>query len=151
MKVKKTSSNPHGLSNKQKLVMEDMLDDASHGKPIRAIESVRKFYDTKPKNLYKVTNQVLNNENFRQALIEGLKGRKILGANSIVEQKLDEGLDALTEKGEVDYKARLAYIQEINKIAGVYAPEKKSSLNLNLDMTEEDLDKHIRELTDELE
>jgi hypothetical protein len=53
----------------------------------------------------------------------------------------------------VDYATRLKYIQEINKIAGVYAPERKETktLRLNVDVSEEELDEKIKKLQRELE
>jgi hypothetical protein len=88
--------------------------------------------------------------NFREALISSLIEKKILGADSKTEDVLVAGLDA-EKNGEVDYDVRLKYAQELNKIAGVYAAEKKQTMNLNLDVSEEELDKRIRELQEQLE
>jgi hypothetical protein len=59
-------------------------------------------------------------------------------------------LDAIDKDGNVNFDTRLKYIQEVNKIGGVYAVEKKATLNMNVDMTEEELDKHIQELQEQL-
>ena len=52
----------------------------------------------------------------------------------------------------LDYRIRLEYIKEINKIAGVYAPEQKETrkLSLNLNMSEEEATQKIKELKGEL-
>jgi len=92
-------------------------------------------------------------KNFRLALVEELETNKIIGAGSKVSKRLQEGLDATKVYRDdlvVDYDARLKYVQEINKITGIYAPEVKKTLNLNLDVTEEDLDAKIKELQEEL-
>ena len=65
--------------------------------------------------------------------------------------RLDEGLDA--KDGEkVDFRTRLDYVKEINKVSGVYAPTKteSKSMKLNLDMSKEELEGKIKELQGEL-
>jgi len=153
-KVNKTIKNPHGLSNKQKLVIEDMVRKAAKGKAITPVKSTSKIYDVGSENMAKViTSKNLSNPDFREALMEGLEKRTILGKNSLIEQKLDEGLDAVDKEGNVNYDTRLKYIQEINKVAGMYAPEKKEtkSLRLNIDMTQEEVNKKIKTLQEELD
>jgi len=146
-----TRKNPHGLTLKQQLVIKDVEKKVSRGENPRILDSFEKFYDVKnretAKSLYAYN---MGRDNFRTALVEGLTAKGILGADSKTEQRLVEGLDA-EKKGEVDYEVRLKYIQEVNKIAGVYAPETKKNLNLTLDMTEEELDKHIDRLKEQLE
>jgi hypothetical protein len=155
MKIKKTPKNPHGLSAKQKLVVEDMVRKIRKGKPLKPVDSTKKFYDVGSEKMAGViTSTNMANPDFRAALMEGLEEREILGRNSLVEKKLAEGLDATTKMGmEIDYATRLRYIQEINKIAGVYAPEKKEtkSLRLNVDISQEELDKRIKSLQKELD
>jgi hypothetical protein len=153
-KIKKTIRNPYGLSTKQKLVIEDVAENIKAGKGLTLTASHKKIYQTK--NPAVLANENINRPNFRLALIEGLKKRKILGPNSIVEQKLSEGLDAnfYTKSGIeiVDHRTRLAYIQEINKIADVYAPSRteQKTLSLNLTMTKEELDEKIKSLQTQL-
>ena len=163
-KVKKTKKNPYGLSGKQLLVVDDLIRKIKAGEELNAVESTQKFYKAKNKNVAKVTtSKNFQNVNFRAALMNGLGDKKILGRDSKVEQRLTEGLDAGTKrpiktKEGVDYvdipdfPTRLSYIKEINKIAGVYAPEKREtkSMILKADITEEQLDEKIRRLQDEL-
>jgi hypothetical protein len=140
------------LTYKQKLVIADVTERVKHGKPMKLVESVEKFYDTKNRaSAHQVVAANMRSENFREALISSLTEKKILGANSKTEGVLLEGLDATTPQGDINYDTRLKYVQEINKIAGVYAPETRKTLNLNLDMTEEELDKKIDELQEQLD
>ncbi len=146
-----TKVNKKGLTYKQELVIEDISRKIQAGKKPEMLESFGKFYDTSNRrSLHTVKSTNLNNPNFRAALIDSLMKKNILGKDSATEKKLIEGLDAEDSKGNVEYDIRLRYIQEINKIAGVYAPEKRSTLNLNLDLTEEQLDKNIEELQEQL-
>ena len=148
---KRTKKNPFGLTYKQDLVLKDVTNKVEHGKKMDVLGSVEKFYEAKNRNTAKsIVKANMQSPNFREALVSSLVEKKILGADSITENKLIEGLDA-TKGGKVDYDVRLRYIQEVNKIGGVYAPEKRQSLNLNMDMTEEELDKHIKELKEQLE
>lgn len=140
------------LTLKQELVIRDTINRVAKGKGVDLVASTEKFYRTKNRNVTKSLVAYNNrNTNFREALITSLVEKGVLGADSKTEDRLLEGLDAKTKDGSVDYDARLKYVQEINKIAGVYAPETKKTLNLNLDMSEEDLDKHIKELQRQLE
>ena len=150
---KKTKKNPYGLTYKQDLVIRDIVNKVEHGKKMDVLGSVQKFYDAKnKKSAQRVVEWNMHHSvNFSEALVASLVEKKILGADSITEGKLIEGLDATDKDGSVNYDTRLKYIQEVNKIAGVYAPETKKSLNLNLDMNEEELDKHIKELKEQLE
>lgn len=156
-KVKKTIQNPHGLSSKQKLVIDDMVADIEQGKPIDAVKSTGLFYgSTDIKTIRPIASKNTSRDNFREALIEKLSKSKIIGKNSRIANKLSEGLEAVSigKFGHaVDYKTRLAYIQEINKITGVYAPEKidKRTLKINVDMTSEELQNKINELQKELQ
>jgi len=151
-KRKKTKDNPFGLTYKQDLVIRDVTEKVKQGKKPGIIESVEKFYNVKNRaSATQVLVKNMQNSDFRGALVHNLVEKKILGADSLTEDRLIEGLDATNDKGNVDYDARLKYIQEVNKIAGVYAVEKKTTLNLNVDMTEDELDSHIRELQEELD
>jgi hypothetical protein len=156
-KINKTLDNPYGLSTKQKLVIEDVVETVKTGGKIDINKSHSKFYNaSNPHSNNQITYQNLNRVDFRIALIEGLKKAKIIGNNSIVESKLIEGLDAngITKGGMsyIDFRTRLEYIKEINKISGVYAPEKidKRQTNLNIDLTAEELEKAINKLQAEL-
>ena len=150
--AKKTKENPFGLTYKQDLVVKDVIAKVKRGKKMDVLESVEKFYNVKNRDSARqVVAHNMKSPNFREALVTSLVEKKILGANSVTEDRLVEGLDALTDKGDIDFNARLKYVQEVNKIAGVYAPERKATLNLNYDLTEEELDKHIQELQEQLE
>lgn len=150
--MKRSKKNPHGLTYKQDLVIKDVVNKVSQGKSMNVIESVEKFYDVKNRNVaHQVVAYNMKSPNFREALVSSLIEKRILGADSVTEDKLIEGLDAVDKDGNINYDTRLKYIQEVNKIGGVYAVEKKSTLNLNVDMTEEELDKHIKDLQEQLE
>lgn len=150
--MKRSKKNPHGLTYKQDLVIKDIVNKVSQGKSMNMVESVEKFYDVKNRaSAHQVVAFNNRSPNFREALVASLIEKRILGADSITEGKLIEGLDANDKEGNINYDTRLKYIQEINKIGGVYAPEKKQTMSLNLDMTEEELDKHIKELQEQLD
>ena len=138
------------LTYKQELVVRDVTEKVNQGKPMAIIESIEKFYNTKNRNSAKsVLAKNLKSTNFRDALMTSLVEKQILGADSKTEKVLLEGLDA-EKGGEVAHETRLRFVQEINKIAGVYAPETKKNLNLNLDVTEAELDAKIKALQEEL-
>jgi len=152
-KIKVTKSNPYGLSTKQRLTIADMLHDVEQGKGLKPVKSTAKIYPTKNAN---IANQIaiknIRKDNFRQALIDGLLKRKVIGKNSIIEKRLNQGLNAKTGKKKDDYYIRLSYAQEINKIVGVYSPQKTQSqnLNLNVDISKEELDNRIEQLQEQL-
>ena len=151
MPPKKTPQNPHGLTAKQSLVIEDVKVKIKKGKSPAVLQSVEKIYDVKNRaSANSVLQKNMKNLNFREALVESLVEKKIVGANSATEGVLLDGLQAVTPQGDVNFDARLKYVQEINKITGVYAPERRQTLNLNMDMSEEELDKHIKELQEQL-
>lgn len=155
-KINKTKSNPFGLSIKQRAVINDMVNDVQTGKGMSPVKSHAKIYPVKNKNVaYQLANRNVSKDNFREALLFQLKENNIIGKNGKVERRLMEGLDAKTTGkfgGEADPKVRLEYIKEINKITGVYAPEKKqtASLKLRMDLTPEQIDRNIEKLTKEL-
>ena len=135
-KVKKTQKNPFGLTGKQKLVAEDIINKVKRGKSITPVESTKKIYNTSTHASAKtISSRNMNDPDFRAALIDGWSEKKIIGANSKIEQRTEEGLDATDKEGSVDYANRLRYIQEINKVTGVYAPTKveKKSMHFNWD------------------
>lgn len=155
---KKTKHNPYGLTPKQQATIAQVVKDVEDGKSLQLSKAHAKYYNTK--NPAVLASENMNRPNYRQALLAHLTKRKIIGNNSKVQKRLEEGLDAVsaisTQKGIIhatDYKTRLAYVQELNKITGVYAPEKseRKSLNLNVDMTEEQLDNKIKALQGELD
>ena len=149
--AKRTQKNPYGLTYKQSLVIEDVKAKLTRGEKPSVLQSVERIYDVKNRNVARrVVSANMNSVNFREALVASLVEKRILGADSKTEGVLLQGLEAETKEGNVDYDIRLKYVQEINKIAGVYAPERKQSLNLNLDLSEEELDKKIHELQEQL-
>jgi hypothetical protein len=149
---KKTKDNPFGLTYKQDLVIRDVTEKVKQGKNPDMVASVERFYNVKNNaSARSILAGNMSQHNFREALVTNLVEKKILGADSLTETRLIEGLDATNDKGNVDYDARLKYIQEVNKVAGLYAPEIKKTMSLNIDMTEEELDKHIFELQSELD
>ena len=146
------------LTAKQKLVAEDIVEKIKKGEKPDAVGSTEKFYNVGSKNSARViTSQNFAKPEFRKYLIDGLHEKGIVGPNSKVENRLEEGLDAtsIIKGGDlaIDYRTRLAYVQEINKILGVYAPTQveKKTLNLTLDVSEEELDEKIRKLNKELD
>ena len=153
-KVKKTKQNPYGLTTKQTLVINEAVETIKQGKKLNLTRITDKYYNTKYPN--KISHQNYNSVDFRMALLQGLKNKQILGKDSKVETKLVEGLEAtgISRGGKLIplYDTRLKYIQEINKIAGVYAPTATTnkSLNLNIDITEQELDNKIKELQSQL-
>ena len=95
--------------------------------------------------------------NYREALLKGLTAGNIIGHNSKIETRLQEGLDAVVHNGKtgkkaVAYETRLRYAQEINKITGVYAPQQSNTarFNLNVDATQEQMDTRIRGIQEQL-
>jgi hypothetical protein len=149
---KRTKKNPFGLTYKQDLVIKDVTAKVDRGLKPDIVSSVEKFYDVKNmKVARRVLDANLKSTNFREALVSSLVDKRILGADSKTENVLLAGLDAETKDGSTDYDVRLKYVQEINKIAGMYAVEKKATLNLNMDISEEELDKHIKELQEQLQ
>lgn len=154
-KVKKTIRNPHGLSRRQMIVIDDMVHDIEQGKPINAVKSTKLAYKGDIKTIAPIASKNTSRDNFREALVDKLAKSKIIGVDGKIGNKLSEGLDAVYNGKfgtQIDYRTRLAYIQEINKITGVYAPQKvdKRTLNLNVDMSQEELDNRIKELQEEL-
>ena len=151
--MKKTKDNTQGLTGKQLLSVEDMAEKAKRGESITPVDTTKKVYNVGSHNSAKtITSRNLHNPDFRAALMDAFHQKNILGANGKVERRLEEGLDAEDKDGNTDYNTILRYIQEINKVAGVYAPQKveKKTMTLNLDMSEEQLDEHIKQLQKEL-
>jgi len=152
-KIKVTAKNPYGLSTKQRLTIADMLNDVEQGRGLKPAKSTAKIYPAKNANYAnQIAVQNIHKLNYRQALLDGLLKRKIIGKNSKVEKRLTQGINAKTGKKKDDYEIRLKYAQEINKISGVYSPQitESKSLNLNVDITKEQLDNRIEQLQDQL-
>lgn len=150
---KKTTKNPYGLTGKQLLVVEDIVRKVKDGESITPVASHEKVYNVSHRESAKtISSRNMNNPDFRAAILDGLHKKNVLGPDGKIEQRLEEGLDATDKEGFVDYTNRLRYAQEINKIAGIYAPQKveRKTMNLNLDVSEEELDSKIKELKEEL-
>lgn len=136
----------------------DQIDRIQRGKGVNLTDSFDKVYNTKNRQVARsmASNYWRESDNFRNALIEGMLNKGILGPDSKVEQRLNEGLDAVKvdSDGEkhVDYKNRLDYVKEINRIAGAYAPDKSESrkMTLNVKVSDKELDKKINQLQSEL-
>ena len=141
------------LTIKQEATIGEVMKDLKEGKKLDVASAVGRIYNVNgPESAVAIANKNLKNDNFREALLIALENRDILGPGGKIENRLAEGLDAEDKHG-VDYKTRLEYIKEINKIAGVYAPDKKEtkSLRLNLNLTPEEVAERISSLSEELE
>ena len=140
------------LTYKQEMVIKDVTSKVEKGRPMKIVESVEKFYNVKNRaSANQVMHKNLRSETFRASLMESLIEKNILGGDSKTEKVLLDGLEAETKEGLINYDTRLKYVQEINKISGVYAPEVKKTMSLNLDMTDEDLDAKIKELQEQMQ
>src|SRR3990172_6111266 len=103
--VKKTIKNPFGLTYKQLTMIEWMVDRAMRGLPLQPNDAGGIVYNAKnDKNVRAIVHNNFKNPDFRAALVAGIERENILGANSRVERRLVEGLDAETDKGSVDYR-----------------------------------------------
>lgn len=156
-KVKKRAGNPHGLTTKQDLVIKDIVQTMKDGGKFDPRESTKKFYNvTSEASAATCTTKNLQKENFRDALLGALTEANIIGVpNSKIGKRLQEGLDAVKlfkDELIIDFDSRLKYVQEINKISGVYAPTKteRKSLSLNVDMSDKELEMRISQLQEEL-
>ncbi|MFC1700380.1 hypothetical protein ACFLZ4_01910 [Patescibacteria group bacterium] len=122
-KVLRTSTNPYGLTYKQRLVVKDIACTIKRGEKIDAPKSHMKIYRPKNKATAAVmSNENLNRPNFMDALIQELEYQGILGVSGKVIGVLTKGLDAYkeTKSGLVpDFLTRLEYIQEILRICGI--------------------------------
>ena len=141
------------LTSKEEAVIVDVVRSVNKGDKFSVARSVERIHDATKKSSAVIASRKMSNDDFRNTLMAALEQREIIGADSKVEQVLSEGLDALTEKENPDFRVRLDYAKEINKIAGVYAPERREtkSMHLNLNMSEEELKKKIAELGKEFE
>jgi hypothetical protein len=152
-RINKTPDNPHGLSPKQQAVIIDVVDNIRAGKGLDVPASVNKIYQTKHPRM--IASRNLSRINFREAMIDELRRYKVIGKNGKVTEVLAEGLNAIkiTRYGDQkDYMTRLAYVQEINKVIGVYAPDRvdKRVMTLNVDIEPSELDKRIQELKNQV-
>jgi hypothetical protein len=153
-KIKKTKENPHGLSGKERLVADDIIAKVKKGEKAKPVESTEKFYNVKDrKSASVITSQKLAKSEFRNYILDGLHEREIIGPDSIIEEKLAEGLNAQTKTNSPDFRTRLDYIKEINKIAGAYAPQQteKKSISYDFKGTPEELDERIEKMNRENE
>jgi hypothetical protein len=151
--VKKTQKNPYGLTNKQSLVVEEAVRRVKAGENMDLVSATDMIYDTGTKNSTKTQTYRNNkNPNFRAALLAGLAEAQVVGKGGKIERVLKEGLDARDDKGNTDFNSRLRYAQEINKIAGVYAPTKveSKSMSVSVDLSEKELKEKVKRLQDEL-
>jgi len=137
------------LSANQEAVIADVVKSVKDGERFSIAKSVERIHKIKPKSASTIAGRNWKQQEFREALLSALEERQIIGANSKVEQRLVEGLDAEGVMG-IDFRTRLEYVKEINKISGVYAPEKRETMKLNLNMTKEEMDEKISQLRDEL-
>ena len=140
------------LTTKQAGVIADAVKGVREGGKLKLAESVEKIYNVSSiHSARSIATANWGKEHFREALLNALEERKIIGADSKVEKVLTSGLDAEKE-GEVDHRTRLDYAKEINKISGVYAAEKKETktMKLNMDLSEEELNRKINALREEL-
>lgn len=127
--IRPTQQNPFGLTLKQLLFIENIVRDIVNGKPINPIDAVKKVYDVKSYNTAKsMASENLTKPNIHKALASMLEKRGIAGPNGKIEKKLIEGLDAIIplegvnrgSPAQPDFKMRLEYIKEINKVVGLY-------------------------------
>lgn len=151
--IPKTPRNPYGLTTKQKMVIEKALEFSARGEGLKMVDAHDGIYASKKRaNLATMSYRNMSKDHFRAALMEGLMKRGIVGRDGKVEEVLTSGLDATDKDGNANHETRLKFAQEINKISGVYAPEKKETarFNLNIDLTPEQINEKIKELQGEL-
>lgn len=112
--------NPFNLTLKQQLFIAHLVTTIRTGKPIKPKESIKAVYHVKNDTTARsMASEYLAKPNIQQSLQHELKKVGLMGNDSKVEQRLTEGLDAVTSNGMVDYMVRLHYIQEIHKIVGM--------------------------------
>ena len=150
-RIKPTVNNPYALSKKQILTIEEVKNQLARGEVPNLPAAHNKVYDTNG-NGNELANQNFNRLNYRQALIEALREKKIIGENGKVEQRLAEGLDAIDNKDSPNYSVRLDYIKEINKITGVYSPQETLNrrLGVSIQLSGDELEQEILKLEEEL-
>lgn len=124
-KVIKTRENPFGLSVKQHLVIIDLVRTIKEGSPINLTAAHMKYYDVHKRTTASVmANENINRPNFREALSSMLVDVGVLSVSGKIVQCLSGGLNAyhISDSSEPipDYRTRLDYIKEINKICRVY-------------------------------
>jgi len=156
-KINKTLANPHGLTYKQQATIEIATEQLKNGEKFDLITAHDQIYNSKSRAVSSVQKtQNLQKPNFREALMESLVKKNILGKDGKVETRLMEGLDAYTptKYGDVDdFQTRLAYIKELNKIVGAYAPTESTtkSVNINANLSEDEADALIQKLSNQLD
>jgi len=153
-----TAINPHGLTYKQEATIALATNTIKQGKPLNMIDIHKKVYSVENKaNAASISWQNSNRLNYREAFIERMEELNIVGKNGKLEKVMQQGLDSTkvyNKHGDqtADYATRLSYAQELHKIIGAYAPTQtqQSAVNVNLDVSPEDLDTRIDSLTEEL-
>lgn len=151
-RINKTVNNPFALSKKQMLTIEEVKNQIVRGEVPNLAKAHNKIYDTKGRGA-ELAYQNYNRLNYRQALIEALQERQIIGENGKVEQRLVEGLDATDNNNKPNLSVRLEYIKEISKMIGLYSQKERPdkslgiSIQLNRDTT---LEHEIRQMEEEL-
>ena len=111
-KPNKTKRNPYGLTVKQKLVKDLIVKSAESGQGLKATEAHQTIYSVKDKaGASQLAHQNLNLPNFRQALLDGLTKRKILGKNSKTEKRIAQGLDATTRRPHIIDRDDIAFLR----------------------------------------
>jgi len=141
------------LTYKQDMVVKGMVADVVAGKGLNATVNVQKFYNAKKKTTAAtIASENIQKPNFRQALIQALEKKGIIGPDGKLGKRLAEGLDAKTKFNTPQYATRLNYAKEINKILGVYAPTKidQRSLLISGKLAPEDLKKQLDHLKGEV-
>ena len=153
-KAKVTATNPHGLTVKQRLTADLIASDIADGKGVNMIRAHQDIYPTKNKNTAKsIAHSNGGIATFRLEIIKGLRKKRILGVNGKLQQRLAEGLNAkLVGSGKPALMIILAYIKEINKVLGVYAPLRidQRTFNLKASRTPQELHDNIVGLEGEL-
>ncbi len=115
---------------KQKIAFKEVLK----GSTITKAMKIAKYADTTASTTGKLTNTKGWNELLEKYLPDKLLAKKHL-----------EGLEAIEEKGQVDYSTRHKYLDSAYKLKGKYAPEKSVNLNIEIDNAPQ-----IKELTEKL-
>lgn len=152
--VNKTLENPRGLTGKQLLTAQIIAQDIKDGNGVKLSEAHERVYPVKNRNTASaVATSNIHKVNFRDEIIAYLVKMKVLGVNGKLQRRLSQGLDAkLVGSGKPAYTIILAYIKEINKVLGTYAPVKvdQRTLNLRSTMTPKELHANIEGLEQEV-
>ena len=153
--------NPYGLTPTELLSVEVAAKRTAETGKFNLREAVRMTSKMNNNSAKTWIWRRMRNPNFRAALVDALLKYRVIGEKGKVGKVLEEGLEAKKiirdKNGEViatepDHKARLAYVQEINKITGVYAPAKSETrkVSVNFDLKQKELDKKLESLAAEV-